>query len=750
MDRNLRNSTAHRIGHRALLCLVSLWPLEPGLDTQNAAAPKEAPFFVEVEETAIAASAAENSGPRWDWTVASPESQGMSSAKLEAIKDRLAAKKTRAFLVVRNDRIVHEWYAPGQSAMSRHGTASLAKALVAGMSLAVAMQDGKIALDDAASKFVPQWRTDPRKSKITIRHLGSHTSGLSDSTTEGVRHEDQPGWMGDFWKRLDPPRDPFTIARDETPLLFEPGEKLQYSNPGIGMLTYCVAAALDESSPRDICTLLRDRVFRPIGIADAEWSAGYGKTFRVEGLPLVGAWGGAAFTARATARVGRLVLHHGNWNGRQILSKDVVRQVTTDAGLPGNCGMGWWSNGGRRYDKLPQDAVWGAGAGDQLLLVIPSLNLIMVRNGQTLEPGSDEPPVRQDNVFTKYHDYRSRILFEPLVEAVTERASKTGAAPYPPSPVIQEIRWAPKSAIVRKAKGGDNWPMTWGDDDALYTAYGDGNGFEPFVPEKLSMGLAKVLGSPPDFKGINLRSPTVEQRGEGQAGKKASGLLMVDGVLHLWARNAGNSQLAWSSDRGATWTWSDWKFTTSFGCPTFLNFAKNYAGARDDLVYIYSPDSDSAYLAVDRMVLARVPKDRLKDRSAYKFFQAVQSDGRAVWTTDIQQRGTVFTHPGKCYRSGITYNSALKRYLWCQTLPQSKHPQGPRFQGGFGIYDAPEPWGPWTTVYFTDEWDMGPGETSSFPTKWMSADGKTLHLVFSGDDCFSVRVATLTLRDAAP
>jgi hypothetical protein len=66
-----------------------------------------------------------------------------------------------------------------------------------------------------------------------------------------------------------------------------------------------------------------------------------------------------------------------------------------------------------------------------------------------------------------------------------------------------------------------------------------------------------------------------------------------------------------------------------------------------------------------------------------------------------------------------------------------------RFEGGFGIYDAPEPWGPWTTVFFTEKWDVGPGETASFPTKWMSADGRTLHLVFSGDDGFAVRRATL-------
>jgi hypothetical protein len=56
------------------------------------------------------------------------------------------------------------------------------------------------------------------------------------------------------------------------------------------------------------------------------------------------------------------------------------------------------------------------------------------------------------------------------------------------------------------------------------------------------------------------------------------------------------------------------------------------------------------------------------------------------------------------------------------------------------------PWGPWTTVYYTDRWDVGPGETSSFPPKWMSVDGTIVHLVFSGDDAFSVRRATIVRR----
>jgi hypothetical protein len=194
-------------------------------------------------------------------------------------------------------------------------------------------------------------------------------------------------------------------------------------------------------------------------------------------------------------------------------------------------------------------------------------------------------------------------------------------------------------------------------------------------------------------------------------------------------------------------TWADWKFTTSFGAPTFLNFGRNYAGARDNYVYIYSHDSDSAYTAANRMVMARVPKDRITEQAAYEYFVALDANGGATWSSDIAERGAVFTHRGNCYRSGITYNAGLKRYLWSQVLHYSTHPQGQRFQGGFGIYDAPEPWGPWTTAFYTEDWDVGPGESSSLPTKWMSPDGRTVHLASSGNDHFSVRRATLSVAE---
>src|SRR5919108_5693768 len=82
-----------------------------------------------------------------------------------------------------------------------------------------------------------------------------------------------------------------------------------------------------------------------------------------------------------------------------------------------------------------------------------------------------------------------------LAEAADGRAEKPRPA-YPPSPVIQGIEWAPPGTIVRQARDGDNWPVTWADDDALYTTWGDGTGFPPKVEKKLSCGFARVTGAP--------------------------------------------------------------------------------------------------------------------------------------------------------------------------------------------------------------------------------------------------------------
>ena len=391
-----------------------------------------------------------------------------------------------------------------------------------------------------------------------------------------------------------------------------------------------------------------------------------------------------------------------------------------------------WGDPTRTYDlksstkAVPHDTYWSWGLYDSVIVVIPSLDIVASRAGKSMSE-------RRNPHYAPIEPFLS-----PIAQSVKDRG-KWPDAPYPASEVIKDVEWAPVDTIVRGAEGSDNWPITWADDDSQYAAYGDGWGFEPKSDRKLSLGLARIAGGPENFKGVNICSETVERAGDDKAGPKASGMLCVNGILYMLVRNVGNSQVAWSDDHGANWNWCDWKFETGFGAPTFLNFGRNYESARDGYVYIYSHDNVSAYSPADRMVLARVLLDRIRERKAYEFLRSFDDDHRPVWIHNIHERDAVFVNPGRCYRCGITYNAGLKRYLWCQVLPESTDTRGPRYQGGFGIYEAPEPWGPWHTVFYTETWDTGPGETSTFPTKWMSEDGRTCHLLFSGNDSFSVR-----------
>jgi hypothetical protein len=347
--------------------------------------------------------------------------------------------------------------------------------------------------------------------------------------------------------------------------------------------------------------------------------------------------------------------------------------------------------------------------------VVPSLNLVVVRNGRDLKVN------------------RASILFRPVVEAIVGRAPK---APYPLSAVIRKITFDRESTIVRKAIDSDNWPITWADDGYLYTSYGDGFGFEPFIRPKLSMSVAKVAGDAAAFHGINIRSESGERLGDGKNGLKASGMVMVGGVLYMWVRNAGNSQIAWSGDHGVSWQWG-FRFDKSFGSPAFLNFGKNYAGARDEYVYTFSQDGNCAYEVDDGVTVARAPKSGLQNRGAYEFFERFDAGGKPVWTKDIEKRGPVFSYPGGCQRLDIVYNPGIKRYLMALSYGHG---------GAWGIFDAPEPWGPWTTAFHTENWGLGGTHGYRLPSKWISPDGRTMYLVFSGvkpNDAFCVRRFTL-------
>jgi CubicO group peptidase (beta-lactamase class C family) len=360
---------------------------------------------------------------RFEWRKQSLEAR-MSIDTLEnAVEKHRRREPLDAFLVIRHDVFAYEWYNNGFSLHTPHWTASLTKSLIGATSFLLALEDGIIRLDQPAHHFVPEWKSDPEKSRITLRHLITHSSGLAEAKPK----EDQTRWTGKFWQYPDH----YRIAKEQSPVIFEPGSHDYYSNPGMALLGYCLTKALMRSSAKDIKTLLRNRVMHRIGIPDNEWLLDYddpldplchnpeiygnGRPAFVDGLEVFATWGGSNLSPDATARIGRLMLHHGIWEGRNILSEEIVREALNAHGATEfydtsqqprtEWGLGWRLNTNGCFQSLPKDAFIGAGRGLQILLVIPSLDMIVVRFGQ--HKGARE-------FWTEVEQY----LFNPIMDAV--------------------------------------------------------------------------------------------------------------------------------------------------------------------------------------------------------------------------------------------------------------------------------------------------------------------------------------------
>ena len=264
-----------------------------------------------------------------------------------------------------------------------------------------------------------------------------------------------------------------------------------------------------------------------------------------------------------------------------------------------------------------------------------------------------------------------------LLAVATELLGAGSAkAPYLPSPVIERITfdW---DTYRTAAVGSDLWPVTWGPDDHLYAAWGDGGGFDGSDSEgRVSMGFARIEKGPLDFRGVNVNGGKNPEHPASFPKKgKTAGILFVDGTLYArinlqdgrWPNV--DHFLAWSTNLGATWVQADWRFPKgqgNFQPARFLNFGEDYSGVPPNLagfVYIYGPRQPAQASQPIELFLARVPKDKLRVRAAYEFFQGLSPSGEVRWTMDPAQMRPVFGDANGVGVAGVLYVPALKRFL---------------------------------------------------------------------------------------
>jgi hypothetical protein len=308
--------------------------------------------------------------------------------------------------------------------------------------------------------------------------------------------------------------------------------------------------------------------------------------------------------------------------------------------------------------------------------------------------------------------------------------SDLAKAPYPPSEVIKGITWEWET-YTNAAPGSDLWPVTWGPDDNLYVAWGDGGGFGGTDSDgRVAMGIGRIEGGPKNWRGFNVNGGKNPEHPAWFPKKgKTSALFFLEGTLYAIINLQDGPWpdvthvLAWSKDKGATWTKADWTFRRGharFQPAKFLNFGKDYSGVPGDLrgyVYLYGQRQPGSGRNGTILYMQRVPISQIREGTGYETFQGQDASGK--WTSGFEDTNGVRI-------AGIVYNPAIKRFLL------TCYHTGP---GQLGVFESLYPRGPWKTVAYYENWggmgSEGEGLSCEFPQKWISPDGLTLWCIFS-------------------
>jgi len=287
--------------------------------------------------------------------------------------DPARPRNTRALVVVQGGRIVAERYAPGFDADTPLIGWSMSKTAVNAL-VGMRVKDGAIALGDDA--LMPAWHGthDPRRA-ITLNELMRMTSGL-------VFDESHDNDLSDVAQMLFVEGNAAAFAASK-PLAHPPGTHFSYSSGS----TNIIAGILRETfaSERDYLRFPHDRLFGPLGMRSAVLEPDASGTFI-----------GCSFlyaSARDWARLGLLFLQDGAWQGKRLLPESWVAYSLkpTPQSPEDDYGAQVWLklplSPGLGEPPMPEDAYYLLGYREQVVAIVPSRDLVIVRLGLTPEGG---------------------------------------------------------------------------------------------------------------------------------------------------------------------------------------------------------------------------------------------------------------------------------------------------------------------------------------------------------------------------
>lgn len=302
------------------------------------------------------------------WEVDLPENHGMNSQKLEMAAQYAQMNQSECMVVIRDGNIVGEWYWGGTTPFDRVKSWSVGKSH-ASTAVGLAYDLGYIeSVNQSVADFIPEWQ-GTQKENITIHHMLAMTSGLRFNLIEDNL---LMAYANDMTER--------TL---EYPMEKMPGAAWEYNNHTVQISE----PLLRNATGMDAETLIREHLWEPIGM-DAVWDKDD------QGQPAM--FMNVKASCRDHARFAYLYMNNGCWNGERILSQEWIDMALSPSSSQ-NQGYGywWWINGGEPtldsvsfephehmlHPQAPEDSFCAVGLGSQMVEVIPSLDLIVVRFG---------------------------------------------------------------------------------------------------------------------------------------------------------------------------------------------------------------------------------------------------------------------------------------------------------------------------------------------------------------------------------
>ena len=353
------------------------------------------------------------------WETRSPQDLNWCQDRLDSLQEFLRRTYTKAFIILKDGRIVREWYFDAFQRDSVWYWASAGKTVTAAL-VGIAQDQKLLDINAPSSRYLGNgWSTmtNAQEDAISVRHHLTMTTGV-----EGRGPDDTDCRTPDCFTYRAPP-----------------GTIWDYYNPAYLKLQDIVAAASKSS----FTSYYTQNLARPIGMG---------------GIFINGVlWS----VPRSMARFGLLMLARGVWNGDTVIRDQsyITDMVSTSQNLNPSYGYLFWLNGkdrmmlpdfeaslpGPLIPQAPSDMYMGLGRNDQKLYVIPSQSMVIIRMGN--------PPTGSEPMQIAYDRQMWELISAlPCATSVTETNDVDMPLTWP-NPVVDVLHHRGTSVVVRTIDG---------------------------------------------------------------------------------------------------------------------------------------------------------------------------------------------------------------------------------------------------------------------------------------------------------